>query len=300
MDNLDIKILSRLLNNCRESDRQIGKELEISGGAVRARIRKMENSGIIEKFSIRIEPPVLNYGVLYFVVSGQNMDEILEQVSLIGEPFFVVPCVGGITVCSIVVKEGLEQKIELAKKIMRDVRILSIFEAESPGYSLNLTKTDLMIVEKLLKDPRQKIEIIAKSTNLSTKTVTRCLEKLQESEGVQFTLIYDPIKIDGFIPFAILTWIDGELKETLEQMNNKFSEFYMQIPFISKNQIVLFLYSNDIFKMDEITQKVRNIKNVKTADLFIPKKMMFLQNWLEKSIDESKKSPTLHLSYQIN
>jgi len=300
MDNLDIKILSRLLNNCRESDRQIGKELEISGGAVRARIRKMENSGIIEKFSIRIEPPVLNYGVLYFVVSGQNMDEILEQVSLVGEPFFVVPCVGGITVCSIVVKEGLEQKIELAKKIMRDVRILSIFEAESPGYSLNLTKTDLMIVEKLLKDPRQKIETIAKSTNLSTKTVTRCLEKLQESEGVQFTLIYDPIKIDGFIPFAILTWIDGELKETLEQMNDKFSEFYMQIPFISKNQIVLFLYSNDIFKMDEITQKVRNIKNVKTADLFIPKKMMFLQNWLEKSIDESKKSPTLHLSYQIN
>ena len=52
--------------------------------------------------------------------------------------------------------------------------------------------------------------------------------------------------------------------------------------------------------MDEITQKVRSVKNVKTADLFIPKKMMFLQKWLEKSIDESKKSPTLHLSYQIN
>ena len=40
MDNLDMKILSRLLNNCRESDRQIGIELGISGGAVRARIRK--------------------------------------------------------------------------------------------------------------------------------------------------------------------------------------------------------------------------------------------------------------------
>jgi len=42
MDNLDIKILSRLLNNCRESDRQIGIELGMSGGAVRARIRKMQ------------------------------------------------------------------------------------------------------------------------------------------------------------------------------------------------------------------------------------------------------------------
>ena len=300
MDNLDIKILSRLLNNCRESDRQIGKELKISGGAVRARIRKMEKSGIIEKFSIRIEPPVLNYSVLYFVVTGQNLEEILEQVSLVGEPFFVVPCVGGITVCSIVVKDNLEKKIELAKKIMKDVRVLSIFEAENPGYSINLTKTDLIIIEKLLEDPRQKIEVIAKSTNLSTKTVTRCLEKLEKNEGIQFTLIYDPTKIEGYIPYAILTWVDGNLKETLSDMNKKFSESYMQIPFLSKNQIVLFLYSNDIFKMDEMTQKVRITKNVKTADLFIPKKITFMQKWLEKSIEESKKSSTLHLTYQTN
>lgn len=300
MDNLDIKILSRLLNNCRESDRQIGKELKISGGAVRARIRKMEKSGIIEKFSIRIEPPVLNYSVLYFVVTGQNLEEILEQVSLVGEPFFVVPCIGGITVCSIVVKDNLEKKIELAKKIMKDVRVLSIFEAENPGYSLNLTKTDLIIIEKLLENPRQKIEVIAKNTNLSTKTVTRCLEKLEKNEGIQFTLIYDPTKIEGYIPYAILSWIDGDLKETLFDMNKKFSESYMQIPFISKNQIVLFLYSNDIFKMDEMTQKVRITKNVKTADLFIPKKITFMQKWLEKSIEESKKSSTLHLTYQTN
>ncbi len=260
----------------------------------------MEESQIIEKFSIRVEPPVLGYGVLYFVVTGQNMEEILEQVSLVGEPFFVVPCVGGITVCSIVVKDNLEQKIELAKQLMKDVRVLSIFEAENPGYSSNLTKTDLEIIERLMKDPRQKIEAIAKSTNLSTKTVTRCLEKLQENEGIQFTLIYDPTKIQGFISYAILAWIQGDLKETLSRMNKKFLEFFMQIPFIARNQIVFFMYSNDIFKMDELTQKVRNEKNVKSADLFIPKKITFLQKWLKDSIEDAKKSPTFHLSYQTN
>ena len=40
MDNLDMKILSRLLNNCRESDRQIGMELGISGGAVQCKNQK--------------------------------------------------------------------------------------------------------------------------------------------------------------------------------------------------------------------------------------------------------------------
>ena len=300
MDNLDMKILNRLLNNCRESSRQIGIELGISGGAVKKRIQKMEEKKVIEKFFIKVEPPVLGNGVLYFVVSGENIDEILEQISLVGEPYFVAPCIGGITVCSIVIKDNPEEKIELANKLMKDVRVLSIFEAESPGYDSNFTKTDFEILEELIKDPRQKIEKIASNTSMSTKTITRCIEKLQKNDGIQFTLVYDPKKIDEFIPHAILAWIEGDLKETLNEMNKIFSESYLQIPFIAKNQIVLLMYSENIFKMDELTQKVRTIKNVKSADLFIPKKISFYVKWLEKAINDSKKSPKLHLAYQTN
>ncbi|HJL67683.1 MAG TPA: AsnC family transcriptional regulator, partial [Nitrosopumilus sp.] len=135
MDNLDMNILSKLLNNCRESNRQIGMELGISGGAVKVRIQKMIEKKIIEKFFITVEPPILGNGVLYFVVSGEDIDEILEQVSMIGDPNFVAPCVGGITVCSIVIKDSPEKKIELANKLMKNVRILSIFEAENPGFN---------------------------------------------------------------------------------------------------------------------------------------------------------------------
>ena len=300
MDNFDIQILSRLLNNCRESDRQIGIELGMSGGAVNSRIRKMQKLEIIEKFVVKVEPPVLGYGVLYFVISGENMKEVLEQVSLVGEPHFVAPCVGGITVCSIIVKENLEQKIELAKKLMRDFKVLSIFEAENPGFKTNLTKTDLQILDELIKDPREKIETLAKNTRMSTKTITRCIDKLQKNEGIQFTTVYDPKKIKKFIPYAIITWIEGDLKETLEKMNKEFSNAYLQIPFIAKNQIVLFLYSNNIYKIDELTQKVRNLKNIKSADLFIPKKISFYDNWIKKTIIDFKKSSKLHLTYQTN
>jgi len=300
LDNSDIKILSRLLNNCRESDRQIGKDLGISGGSVRVRIRKMVDAQIIENFTIKVDPPVLGLGVLYIVVSGQNTEEILEQISLVGKPFFIVPCVGGVTVCGIVAKGNLEEKIKIANNLMKDVRVLSIFEAENPGFSSNLTKTDLEILEQLMKDPLQKIESISKKTKYSTKTITRCIEKLNENEGIQFTLTYDPTKIKGFIPHAILTWIEGDLKETLKKMEKNFSDSFLQIPFIAKNQIVLFMYSKDIYEMDELTQKVRNIENVKSADLFIPKKITFLNEWLESTITESKDSPTLHLLYQTN
>lgn len=300
MDNLDIKILSILLNNCRESDRQIGKDLGVSGSSVKARIQKMVKAGIIENFTIKVDPPLLGLGVMYIVVSGQNVKEILDQMNLVGKPFFVVPCVGGVTVCGIVVKENLKEKIEVAKNLMKDIRILSIFEAENPNVNPNLTKTDLEILEQLLKDPRQKMEIISKKVNLSTKTITRCIEKLNEIEAIQFTLVYNPTKIEGFIPHAIIVWMDGYLKKTLKILERNFSDSFLQIPFVAKNQVVLFLYSKDIYSMDDLIQKVRKIDNVKSADLFIPKKIVFLHDWLKSEIHESKISPKLHLIYQTN
>jgi DNA-binding Lrp family transcriptional regulator len=295
-----MQILSRLLNNCRESDRQIGNNLGISGGAVKSRIKKMEKNNVIEYYTLKIEPPVLGYGIFYIVVTGQNIDEILKQVKLVGEPFLVVPCVGGITVCGIVVKENVNQKIELTRNLMRDVRVLSIFEAENPGVSSNLTKTDLEIIKELMNDPRQKIEDIANKINLSTKTVTRSIEKLQNDDAIQFTAVYDPKKIVGYIPHAILTLIEGNLDEILQNLKERFSKYFLQIPFLAKNQIVLFMYSDNIFKLDELTQQVRNVKGIKSADLFIPKKITFPQMWIKNAIDEAKSSPTLHLMYQTH
>jgi DNA-binding Lrp family transcriptional regulator len=298
LDKLDLQILSILLDNCRESDRQIGNKIGISGAAVKSRIEKMIQNGIIENFALKIEPPVLGYNVLYIVITGQNIDEILKQVALIGEPFFVVPCVGGITVCSIVIKENVKQKIELAKNLMRDVRFLSIFEAENPGIRSDLTKTDLEIINQLLKNPRIKIEELSRLTKLSTKTIARSLKKLQNDEAILFTLIYDPSKFQQYISFAVLVWVEKDLSETLKQLTKKFSNSFLQKPFIAKNQIVLFLYSNNIFELDNITQKVREVLGVASADLFIPKKINFPQNWVINTIKEARYSQKLHLMYQ--
>lgn len=293
-----MQILTHLLNNCRTPDRKIGKEVGISGGAVKSRIIKMIKQKAIEKFALKIEPPVLSYNVLYFVVTGQDLDYILKQVKLLGEPFFVVPCVGGITVCSIVIKDDPEKKIELAKNLMKDVRVLSIFEAQNIGFKADLTKTDLEIIEVLLDDPRAKIDQIAKSTGLSTKTITRCIDKLENNDAIQFTLVYDPRKLVGYIPFAILVWAENDVKKTLVKLQEEFGESFLQKPFVAMNQIVLFFYSDDIFKLDEITQNVRKISGVASADLFIPKKITFPEQWVKNSIRTAKKSKRLHLVYQ--
>ena len=295
IDNLDMRILSNLLNNCRESDRQIGQKIGLSGVAVKSRINKMLKSKLIEKFTLKIEPHLLGYNVIYLVTTGQDVNEIVKQVKLVGEPFFIVPCVGGISACGIVVKGEVEQKIAIINNLLKEVRILNIFEAEDAGIKSNLTKTDLDVIEHLLKDPQEQIDIIAKNLHLSTKTVTRSIEKLQKNPAFQFTLTYNPSKIKPYISHAILCVVNGNIQNLLKTLKIQFEDHFMQIPFIAKNQIALFLYSEDIFEMDEMVQKASSIENVVAVENFMPKKISLPHDWIINAIKENRKSERLHL-----
>jgi len=59
----------------------------------------------------------------------------------------------------------------------------------------------------------------------------------------------------------------------LKALRKQFEDHFMQIPFIAKNQIALFLYSEDIFEMDEMVQKANSVENVIAVENFMPKKL---------------------------
>ena len=87
------------------------------------------------------------------------------------------------------------------------------------------------------------------------------------------------------------------MKTILKNLEKQFSDSFMMIPFLAKNQIVLFLYSENIFQMDEMTEKIRNVEGVLSTDLFIPKRINMPKKWMEKSIQLLTKSEKLHIMY---
>jgi len=52
MDNIDLKILEILKSNARAKYVSIAKKVGLTEGAVRRRIRKLQNNGVIRKFTI--------------------------------------------------------------------------------------------------------------------------------------------------------------------------------------------------------------------------------------------------------
>jgi len=184
-----MKILAILTINCRTPDRQIGKKVGLSGVSVKSRKSKMERAGVIQNFTMKIEPPSLGYGIIYLTVPSDDEVGIVKKLKLIGEPFFVVPCIGDIIACGIVVEKDVEQKTELVKNLISNARIVLTLDPKESEFRADLTKTDFKILDQLLKNPREKIDSMAKSTNLSTKTITRTIEKFETNPAEQITII---------------------------------------------------------------------------------------------------------------
>lgn len=296
-----MKILAILTIDCRTPDRQIGKKVGLSGVSVKSRITKMVKSGVIQNFTMKIEPPSLGYGIIYLTVPSDDEVGIVKKLKLIGEPFFVVPCLGDIMACGIVVEKDVEQKTELVKNLISTAKIVLTLDAKESEFRADLTKTDFKILDQLLKNPREKIDSISKSTMLSTKTVTRTIEKFEKNPAIQFTIIYDPRKLEKFVAFAVLAMVQNDVKKIKKEIEDAFGDHFWQVPFTAKELLVLFMYSDNIYNADVMRHKIKEIDGIIFTEIFFPKKITMPTSWIINSIKNASRSERLHVPIkQIN
>jgi len=84
LDKLDLKIISTLIENSRLSSREIARRLNVSVGTIQARIKRLEDLGVIRRYTVDID--IENLGYIYPVlidikVKGGMLREVEEIVS---------------------------------------------------------------------------------------------------------------------------------------------------------------------------------------------------------------------------
>ncbi len=103
IDDLDGRILSELSLDSRRSYSDVGKDVGLSTAAVHERVRKMVERGVIERFSLQIDPEKVGLHLVAFVLIRNDggvpcgdvaprlrtMPEIVELHSVAGEYDFM-------------------------------------------------------------------------------------------------------------------------------------------------------------------------------------------------------------------
>ena len=84
MDSVDMKLLKMLNDNARTPLREMGREVGLSTSGVRRRVKQLERSGLIQKYSALIDPRKFGYGVMAFIsvdVGIRGMQALIRSLS---------------------------------------------------------------------------------------------------------------------------------------------------------------------------------------------------------------------------
>jgi Lrp/AsnC family transcriptional regulator for asnA, asnC and gidA len=116
LDQIDKKILTILKNNSRTSFTKIAKELDLSEGAIRKRIKYLVERGIIEKFTIEANEMLYPVKAITLVKVNvkASIDKIVESIKKFEGISNVYPITGAY---DILVELSVESNAELQRKI---------------------------------------------------------------------------------------------------------------------------------------------------------------------------------------
>lgn len=101
----DIEILHILRENARMPFLRIAKMLGVSEAAVRKRVRKLEKTGVIKRFTVEVDPKKLGFEVTAFIgldvrpehyipilESLRRIDEVVSLYSSSGDHMILIEC----------------------------------------------------------------------------------------------------------------------------------------------------------------------------------------------------------------
>ena len=149
VDKVDLKILEILMQDAKKPYTEVAKRVFVSGGTVHVRMNKMEEAGIVEKNTLKVNYAKLGYDITAFIgvflQKSDLYDFVLSQLKEIPEVTNAHYTTGNYSMFIRVhckdtshLKEVLHDKIQKVEGIERTDTMISL--EESLDRSLNLSQ----------------------------------------------------------------------------------------------------------------------------------------------------------------
>lgn len=140
LDQLDIQILSTLMEDASIAYTEIAKKLEVSGGTIHVRMKKMEEMGVIKGSNLLINPQLVGFDVTAFLgiylEKGSQYKHAVDQLREIPEVVELHYCTGSYSMFAKIIcrdtehlRKVLNEGIQSVEGIQRTETIISLEES---------------------------------------------------------------------------------------------------------------------------------------------------------------------------
>ncbi len=261
----------------------------------------MQRQRIIDRFVMLVEPEIFGYKKVYLLITGIDIEEsnkegekVYRTLREAGEIMEHRVCVGQINQFGLLVRENeVEEKISILKSNTElSLTILGIRESgRALSHSKELIETDYKLMHFLLKNPRAKVEDLAKAAGITTKTVKRRLDKLMQDQAIMFRPIFRPEALRGYLMFYVLLNVRHEnSSRVLQRIRARHETYLFSEPIVQSSVIFLTLFSENIYELDRVYRLIlRASPEIEKSWLFIDIDVKVYQAWLSNELEKKLK-----------
>ena len=230
MDEIDLFIIRKLLENSRVTYRELADMVDMSVSAIHKRIKILEDGGIINAYIVRPSQIALKY--LWVSIFGTSYAKSLEMVSKeLGqhENISMVSINGGKYIYIKAYLRDISELQEYSSFVSKVAQIseptIGIVAVPYVTTPEPLTSIDYKILKTLNRDARKPISDIADDIGISAKTVRKRINRMEEHKLISFTIQWSPMYENSYFTLFNLFLKEGSnLNSTIQHLNEKYSQ----------------------------------------------------------------------------
>jgi len=204
-----------LHENCRMSYQALADKFGLTANAVRGRIFRMMEIGIIDSFAVMFSMEMIDADVMFALAYTDGSEDTEESIARLGQnPMVVLVGLGAYTDGNVytifsqyIRSEGLNKITSFIRNSGNVVRVDVYPILYQRGGKIQLTKADLKVLKVLIEDARLPISEIAKRTGFTARRVRRILDHFLETDSI-WTAVRWNLNASDYIQFLMKTTYD--------------------------------------------------------------------------------------------
>ena len=208
MDSVDLRIVSELDLDSRQSFARIARTLGLTRRTVQRRVNRMVESGFITSFEVLFDLSQLGLADAVCNVrvgGGYGSDVVREGLVKIPGVTEVLTFIGGVLVAQLAYSDREELEDILARiGAVEGVADIDYETGPKASPSVPLTRSDWKLIRSLSHNARKEVVEVAHDLSVSPRTVQRRLRFLESKGALRFGLQVDASSAKDLFPYLLL------------------------------------------------------------------------------------------------
>jgi DNA-binding Lrp family transcriptional regulator len=294
LDDLDMKIIRELggsrppLWNVRESYSNISKRLGVDEETVRMRINRAKEHGFLPAWLMMINPLLINCREAHLdleVREEERKEDAISKIRKLEGLYYIDDFRGKEIMVGIYYEgnESLAKKAEQIESICGSTKY-ALWNSPFPKPDVQMSHLDWRIINTMKNDARMDLEDVARTLDVSARTVQRRLTVMKDGRAVYLSRPPNVNVVGGLMCNFLIFCPDPSTKRAADlEILSAFTR--LGASDTSPEQFSTFGISCENFAdADRATNRIKAIDGVESVRMRIVKEIIVCEDWLRDQI----------------